>query len=68
MLHRGEVHTYAETRVRTHLYRATRLAAIATANEASPSDAAFLVEVEGKDQLLSGLAGEAIRSGFDEWG
>jgi 1,4-alpha-glucan branching enzyme len=68
MLHRGEVHTYAESRVRTHLHRTTRLASIATATEASPSDASFVTEVEDEDRFLAEQTGETIRSAFDEWG
>jgi 1,4-alpha-glucan branching enzyme len=68
MLRRGEMTSYAESRVRAHAHRAARLASIAMADVATPDDVAWLSSVCDKDRLFSELAGNEIRDAFDPWG
>ena len=67
MLHRGEMTAYAEERVRTHLHRARRLAAIALAGEGTAADEVWVSEICAADRFLSELTGEEIRDAFDPW-
>ena len=68
MLRRGEMTPYAEARARAHAHRAARLAGIATAEAATPEDAAWVDAVRDQDCFLARLEGERIQDAFDAWG
>jgi 1,4-alpha-glucan branching enzyme len=67
MIHRGETAAYAESRVRAHVHRAARCAALALAAEPSAEDAAWLHAVADRDRFLADLSGERLRDAFDPW-
>ena len=67
MRSRGEMVEYAERRVRAHVARASRLAALASASEVTAEDASWISAVCAQDRFLSELTGEAIRDAFDPW-
>ena len=67
MMRRGEVTSYAESRVRAHAQRAMRLASIAVAGAPSVEDLAWVHAVCDRDRFLGELSGEEIRSAFDRW-
>jgi 1,4-alpha-glucan branching enzyme len=68
MLHRGEMTEYAESRVRVHVHRANRLAAIATSGAPTEDDHGWVNAVCDRDRFLAELSGEDIRDAFDAWG
>ncbi len=70
MMRRGEMTTYAESRVRAHTHRAGRLAARHRAGRESvtPEDGAWVDAVCVSDRFLWMLGGEGIRDAFDPWG
>lgn len=67
MIHRGETAAYADSRVRSHVHRAARLAAIALAEQPTVEDLAWVHAVEGRDRFLTELSGEQLRDAFDPW-
>jgi 1,4-alpha-glucan branching enzyme len=67
MLRRGEVTEYAESRVRAHAHRATRLAGIAMADSVTDEDEAWVDAVCERDRLFEELEGEELRDAFDPW-
>jgi len=67
MLHRREMAEYAETRVRSHVQRLTRLSAIARSKSPTVEDLAYVHAVCDRDRFLADLHGEEIRDAFDAW-
>ncbi|APR85388.1 Glycogen branching enzyme, GH-57-type, archaeal [Minicystis rosea] len=67
MMRRGEMTPYAEARVRAHVHRANRLAAIATTDSPKVEDLAWVHAVCDRDRFLADLTGDRIRDAFDPW-
>jgi hypothetical protein len=67
MMARGEMATYAEARVRSHVDRARRLARLGAASAIRPEDAAWARSVSDRDRFLAELEGPAILDAFDPW-
>jgi 1,4-alpha-glucan branching enzyme len=60
------VPAYAWGRVRVHVHRLRHLGYLVQKPSLEPTDVSFIDDVASRDNFLDGLAGEPLRSAFDE--
>jgi len=61
----GTATRYAEARIRSHVHRLRHLGHLIETGVIEGQDAAWLDGLRGRDNFLSGLAGDELRAPFD---